>query len=72
MDSHDRRLAGNQPHRTTIPDPTTHLSAADIENRGAELDVIREQVIASRGERDAAHIRRHRGARSDALQVVTG
>ena len=43
-------------HRTTT-DPTAHLSAADIENLGAELDAIRAEVIASRGERDAAYIR---------------
>ena len=40
------------------PDPTAHLTADDIENLGAELDAIREQVIASRGERDAAYIRK--------------
>ncbi len=39
-------------------DPTTHLTAADIENLGTELDAIRDQVIASRGERDAAYIRK--------------
>lgn len=38
-------------------DPTTHLTAADIENLGAELDAIRDQVIADRGESDAAYIR---------------
>ena len=41
----------------TFTDPTTHLSDADIENLGAELDAIREQIVASRGERDAAYIR---------------
>ena len=39
-------------------DLTTHLTAADIENLGAELDAIRDEVIASRGERDAAYIRK--------------
>ncbi len=39
------------------PNPIAHLSATDIENLGAELDAIREQVVASRGERDAAYIR---------------
>jgi fatty acid desaturase len=34
-----------------------HLSPEDIENLGRELDAIREQVISSRGERDAAYIR---------------
>jgi len=38
--------------------PIAHLTDADIENLGAELDAIRAQVIASRGERDAAYIRR--------------
>jgi fatty acid desaturase len=37
--------------------PVAHLSAEDIENLGRELDAIREQVIASRGERDAEYIR---------------
>ena len=39
-------------------DPTAHLTAEDIENLGAELDAIRAEVIASRGERDAAYIRK--------------
>ena len=39
-------------------DPTAHLTDEDIENLGRELDAIREQVIASRGERDAAYIRK--------------
>ena len=38
-------------------DPVSHLTAADIENLGAELDAIRDQVIGSRGESDAAYIR---------------
>ncbi|OBA93236.1 fatty acid desaturase [Mycobacteriaceae bacterium 1482268.1] len=38
--------------------PIAHLSNEDIENLGAELDAIRAQVIASRGERDAAYIRK--------------
>ncbi|BDB44852.1 MULTISPECIES: fatty acid desaturase family protein [Mycobacterium] len=39
-------------------DPTAHLSDEDIENLGRELDAIRENVLAGRGERDAAYIRR--------------
>ncbi len=35
-----------------------HLSDADVENIGAELDAIRQEVMDSRGERDAAYIRR--------------
>ncbi len=38
--------------------PIAHLSAEDIENLGRELDAIRDQVVASLGERDAAYIRR--------------
>ncbi|MGB1223152.1 MAG: fatty acid desaturase family protein [Mycobacterium sp.] len=39
-------------------DPAGHLTSEDIENLGRELDAIRAEVIASRGERDAAYIRR--------------
>jgi NADPH-dependent stearoyl-CoA 9-desaturase len=42
----------------TKSDPTAHLSDEDIENLGRELDAIREQIIASRGERDAGYIRK--------------
>ncbi|WP_428966921.1 fatty acid desaturase family protein [Micromonospora fluostatini] len=38
--------------------PTAHLTPADIEQLGKELDAIRDRVVASRGERDAAYIRR--------------
>ena len=38
--------------------PIGHLTPEDIENLGRELDAIREQLIASRGERDARYIRR--------------
>jgi NADPH-dependent stearoyl-CoA 9-desaturase len=37
---------------------TAHLTAEDVENLGRELDAIREQIIAGRGERDAAYIRK--------------
>jgi fatty acid desaturase len=37
--------------------PVAHLTAADIEDLGRELDAIRDQIIDSRGERDAAYIR---------------
>ena len=43
-------------HKTD--NPIAHLSAADIETLGRELDAIRQQVLDSRGERDAAYIRR--------------
>lgn len=37
--------------------PIAHLSDQDIEDLGRELDAIRDEVLASRGERDAAYIR---------------
>src|SRR3954465_1182393 len=38
--------------------PIAHLSDEDIENLGKELDAIRDELFASRGERDAAYIRK--------------
>jgi NADPH-dependent stearoyl-CoA 9-desaturase len=38
--------------------PVDHLSAEDVENLGKELDAIRQQVLDTRGERDATYIRR--------------
>ncbi|GAA4736123.1 acyl-CoA desaturase [Modestobacter marinus] len=38
--------------------PIAHLSEADIEAIGRELDAIRQSVVDSRGEDDAAYIRR--------------
>jgi linoleoyl-CoA desaturase len=38
--------------------PIDHLCAEDIENLGKDLDAIRQQVLDTRGERDAAYIRR--------------
>jgi fatty acid desaturase len=43
-------------HKTD--NPIAHLTPADIETLGRELDAIRQQVVDSRGERDAAYIRR--------------
>ncbi|MGI9163904.1 MAG: fatty acid desaturase family protein [Mycobacterium sp.] len=40
-----------------MTNPAHHLSPQDIETLGAELDAIREQVLDSRGDRDAAYIR---------------
>jgi len=39
-------------------DPTAHLSAADIETLGLELDAIRQEIMDSRGDADAAYIRK--------------
>jgi linoleoyl-CoA desaturase len=38
--------------------PIAHLTPEDIEQIGVELDAIRQEVLDSRGERDAAYIRR--------------
>jgi linoleoyl-CoA desaturase len=38
--------------------PVAHLSAEDVEQLGKELDAIRQHVLDSRGERDAAYIRK--------------
>ena len=38
--------------------PVAHLTPEDIEDIGRRLDAIRAEVVASRGERDAAYIRR--------------
>ncbi|NLT29030.1 MAG: acyl-CoA desaturase [Propionibacterium sp.] len=40
------------------PNPLAHLSPDQIERIGAELDEIRQEVLDSRGERDANYIRR--------------
>ncbi len=45
------------PKRSVKPDPTAHLSAAQVEALGRELDALRQQVFDSRDERDAAYIR---------------
>ena len=37
--------------------PVAHLGADDIENLGRELDAIRDEILASRGEDDATYIR---------------
>src|SRR3546814_874023 len=38
--------------------PTAHLTEADIEQIGIELDAIRQDIIDSRGAKDAAYIRK--------------
>jgi NADPH-dependent stearoyl-CoA 9-desaturase len=43
-------------HKKT--NPIAHLTPEDIEQIGIELDAIRDEVMGSRGERDAAYIRR--------------
>src|SRR5918995_4531973 len=40
------------------PDPTAHLSAADVEALARELDALRQEALGSRGAGDAAYIRK--------------
>jgi NADPH-dependent stearoyl-CoA 9-desaturase len=44
--------------RQPLTGPTAHLSEADVERIGRELDAIRRRVLESRGATDAAYIRR--------------
>ena len=53
---------------TDVPE-FAHLTAADIENLGAELDAIRRDIEESLGERDARYIRRTIAAQR-ALEVA--
>ncbi|GGL39397.1 acyl-CoA desaturase [Phycicoccus endophyticus] len=43
---------------TGRPNPAAHLSPDDIEGIGHELDALRQEVMDSRGDRDAAYIRK--------------
>ncbi|MHA3837796.1 fatty acid desaturase family protein [Terrabacter sp. AAH1] len=43
---------------TKRPAAAAHLSDADVERLGQELDAVRDRIIASRGAKDAAYIRR--------------
>ncbi len=38
--------------------PTAHLTPEDVEQLGVELDAIRQEVLDTRGEKDAAYIRK--------------
>lgn len=45
------------PKRSGKPDPTAHLSAAQVEQLGRELDALRQEVLDSRCQDDADYIR---------------
>ncbi|HET7802150.1 MAG TPA: acyl-CoA desaturase [Humibacillus xanthopallidus] len=45
-------------HPAARPHAAAHLSDAEVEQLGRELDAIRDRIIASRGAADAAYIRR--------------
>jgi len=51
-------ITGSRGGPTVRPRAAAHLSDADVERLGQELDAIRDRVIASRGAKDAAYIRR--------------
>src|SRR3954451_4460900 len=55
-----RRAPATSNGRSTLTAiaPTAHLTAEQIEELGRELDAIRDEVIAGRGEKDAAYIRK--------------
>jgi linoleoyl-CoA desaturase len=44
--------------KTESTNPIAHLSAEEIEQLGVELDAIRQSILDSRGEADAAYIRK--------------
>ena len=44
--------------KTESTNPIAHLKPAEIEQIGVELDAIRQSVLDSRGEADAAYIRK--------------
>ncbi len=46
------------PKKSGKPNPLGHLTNAQIEQIGIELDTLRQEVMDSRGARDAAYIRR--------------
>src|SRR3954454_18217207 len=46
------------PKRSGKPDPAAHLSAEQVEALGRELDALRQEIFDSRGDRDAAYIRK--------------
>ncbi|MBM6406000.1 acyl-CoA desaturase [Phycicoccus sp. CSK15P-2] len=59
------RVASDEPRperpalkRSGKPNPAAHLTQQDIEGIGHELDALRQEVMDSRGERDAAYIRK--------------
>ncbi|HSU75090.1 MAG TPA: acyl-CoA desaturase, partial [Terrabacter sp.] len=48
----------HSPKPSGKPDPAAHLTAEDIEALGLELDALRQEVLDSRGTRDAEYIRK--------------
>ena len=51
-------IVGSRGGPSVRPAAAAHLSDADVERLGQELDALRDRIIASRGAKDAAYIRR--------------
>ena len=51
-------LDSGRPTESAKPSAAAHLSDEQVEELGRELDALRESVIATRGAKDAAYIRR--------------
>ncbi|HKX67093.1 MAG TPA: acyl-CoA desaturase [Intrasporangium sp.] len=51
-------IIGSRGGPSVRPAAAAHLSDADVERLGQELDALRDRIIASRGAKDAAYIRR--------------
>ncbi len=47
-----------KPKRSGKPNPMGHLTPEQVEEIGRELDALRQEVMDSRGEKDAAYIRK--------------
>jgi fatty acid desaturase len=62
LDPHLRATVGHErvlhPKPSGKPDPTAHLTSAQVEALARELDELRQEVMDSRGAGDAAYIRR--------------
>src|SRR6478752_8258583 len=53
-----RALLAAEGHPTIRPEAAAHLTDEDVAELGRELDAIRDAVLADRGAKDAAYIRR--------------
>ncbi|GMA40730.1 fatty acid desaturase family protein [Mobilicoccus caccae] len=58
LDAHVTTQRHWAPKGSGKPDPAGHLTTEQIDALGAELDALRDEIVASRGAADAAYIRR--------------
>ncbi|GLZ48943.1 stearoyl-CoA 9-desaturase [Actinomycetospora sp. NBRC 106375] len=54
----DHNATAVRPPTTSTSSTTAHLSDADVEDLGVELDALRQSVMSDLGDEDAAYIRR--------------